>query len=93
MFGSGSIPSVGEDQLSWVPNPPLPTPSAAATPTLATLPSEPDAAKPAGFDEDTAMDTAMGGEAEGDQRKDGAGSGGNPDVDYDVAEVDDNWGQ
>lgn len=93
MFGSGSIPSVGEVELSWVPNPPLPTPSATATPTPATHPSELDAAKPAGFDEDTAMDTAMGGEGDGDQRKDGASAGGNPDVDYDVAEVDDNWGQ
>lgn len=76
MFGSWTIPSLGEVQLSWVPNPPIAV-------------STPDAKL--GSDEDVVMDAtpaAAGMSQDQPQmRKDG-----NHEVDYDVAEVDDSWG-
>jgi hypothetical protein len=84
-YGARNIPSVGEIQVSWVPNPPLPTPSSSGQP----LPSASSGldAKTAS-DEDTIMESApMPGDQAG--RKDGNI---NADVDYDVAEEDDSWG-
>ncbi|KAL3469410.1 hypothetical protein BJX99DRAFT_241365, partial [Aspergillus californicus] len=87
MFGTRNIPSVGEIQLTWVPNPPISIPPSQqhSTPGL-------DAKNAS--DEDTIMDTAPGDQS-GLRGKDGNGSGSGPgtaDVDYDVAEVDDSWG-
>ncbi|KAL2811030.1 hypothetical protein BJX63DRAFT_433720 [Aspergillus granulosus] len=84
-YGARNIPSVGEIQLSWVPNPPLPVPSSSGQ--SGSLPS---ASKAAASDEDTIMDSAPTPTA-GDQsgRKDGNMTA---DVDYDVAEEDDSWG-
>ncbi|KAI9926452.1 hypothetical protein ASPWEDRAFT_141841 [Aspergillus wentii DTO 134E9] len=79
MFGSWTIPSVGEVQLTWVPNPPI------------TAPTTPGAVSDTktGSDEDTAMDNTTGS-LPPDQL--GAPKDGNHDVDYDVADMDDSWG-
>lgn len=79
MFGSWTIPSVGEVQLTWVPNPPI------------TAPTTPGAVSDTktGSDEDTAMDNTTGS-LPLDQL--GAPKDGNHDVDYDVADMDDSWG-
>ncbi|KAL3495967.1 hypothetical protein BJX62DRAFT_145852 [Aspergillus germanicus] len=84
-YGARNIPSVGEVQVSWVPNPPLPTPSSSGQ--LLPQTSTGLDAKTAS-DEDTIMESAP---TPGDQagRKDGNI---NADVDYDVAEEDDSWG-
>ncbi|PYH94212.1 hypothetical protein BO71DRAFT_399080 [Aspergillus ellipticus CBS 707.79] len=80
MFGTRDIPSVGQVQLTWVANPPI------SLPTSNVPVSEPKTAS----DEDNIMDTTSDQTA----RKDGGGGGGgHADVDYDVAEVDDNWGE
>ncbi|RAK96393.1 CCCH zinc finger and RRM domain protein [Aspergillus ibericus CBS 121593] len=77
MFGARDIPSVGQVQLSWVPNPPISLPAGGPS-------SGPGSdTNKTGSDEDMVMDNATdqtGG------RKDVA-----HDVDYDVAEVDDSW--
>ncbi|KAL4898032.1 hypothetical protein BDV59DRAFT_53934 [Aspergillus ambiguus] len=83
MFGPWKIPSVGDVQLSWVPNPPISV--ASSTPGCHTFDSK------TGSDEDTAMDTTAPpppAEQSGAGRRDG----GNHEVDYDVAEMDDTWG-
>lgn len=83
MRGPWNIPSVGEVQLSWVPNPPV---SATAPAQISGPGSD---TKPAS-DEDTVMESTAGSSQPADQlnaRKDG-----NHDVDYDVAEMDDSWG-
>ncbi|EAW14368.1 CCCH zinc finger and RRM domain protein [Aspergillus clavatus NRRL 1] len=77
MFGPWNIPSVGEVQLTWVPNPPI----------SVSMPTAASDAKTAS-DEDTVMESAAGSGLAVEQRKDG-----NHDVDYDVAEMDDNWGE
>jgi hypothetical protein len=84
MHGPWNIPSVGEVQLSWVPNPPI----SVSTPTPAKTSGPRSDTKPAS-DEDTVMEsTAATNPAEQlNARKDG-----NHDVDYDVAEMDDSWG-
>lgn len=82
MRGPWKIPSVGDVQLAWVPNPPISLPSASSG-----LESDAKTAS----DEDTAMDiTSTSLPPPPDQP--GKQRDGNPDVDYDVAEVDDNWG-
>lgn len=89
MYGPRSIPSVGEVELSWVANPPPPLPTATSSTSSSPNPGL-DAKGAPGVDEDTMMES--GGEPQLDQlgaRKDGNG---NHEVDYDVAEVDDNWG-
>ncbi|KAL3461592.1 hypothetical protein BJX64DRAFT_260503 [Aspergillus heterothallicus] len=85
-YGARNIPSVGEIQLSWVPNPPLPIPSSSGQ--SGSLPSTSVDAKAGASDEDTVMESAP---TPVDQagRKDGNA---NADVDYDVAEEDDSWG-
>ncbi|KAL4870049.1 hypothetical protein BDV12DRAFT_65121 [Aspergillus spectabilis] len=86
MFGPRNIPSVGEIQLAWVPNPPISLPS---TNHQMSTPSE---AK-TGFDEDTIMGSGPVDQNGGLSKGGGvAGTGMNADVDYDVAEVDDSWG-
>ncbi|KAA8644122.1 hypothetical protein EYZ11_006551 [Aspergillus tanneri] len=80
MFGSWKIPSVGEVQLTWVPNPPISTLSTTSGPGSETK------ATP---DEDTMMDSTTSPPAQSTKQKDGNN---NHEVDYDVAEVDDNWG-
>lgn len=85
MFGPRDIPSVGQVELAWVPNPPI---------SSSSLPQSgggggSDTNK-TGSDEDTLMDTAPIAPGVPDQssgRKDGG-----HDVDYDVAEMDDSWG-
>lgn len=79
MFSPWTIPSVGEVQLSWLPN--LPQPATSSTPP--TPGQELDMAEQTN-DDTNAMDTTMASEPEA--RKDGG-----HDVDYDVAEMDDNW--
>lgn len=76
MRGPWAIPAVGEVQLSWVPNPPIATPTPADAKT--------------GSDEDVAMDNTLTEQPQQDQL--GARKDGNHEVDYDVAEVDDSWG-
>lgn len=77
MFAPWSIPSVGEVQLSWVPNPPISAPPAAA-------PAEKNGAGEE--EQDTAMDSAPSfSETPAPPRKDGS-----QDMDYDVAE-DEGW--
>ncbi|KAL2861093.1 CCCH zinc finger and RRM domain protein [Aspergillus lucknowensis] len=95
MYGARNIPSVGEIQLSWVQNPPLPAPSPS---TQQPHESQPHTAAgldtKAVSDDDTVMDSAPGAEPTADQAgrgKDGHAAA-NADVDYDVAEVDDSWG-
>ncbi|KAF7592986.1 hypothetical protein BBP40_012145 [Aspergillus hancockii] len=79
MFGPWQIPSVGEVQLTWVPNPPISVPTTPG-PGLDTK---------TGSDEDTVMETATTSLPPDPSaaRKDG-----NHEVDYDVAEEDDSWG-
>jgi hypothetical protein len=83
MRGPWNIPSVGEVQLTWVPNPPV------VVGTLAQIFGAGSDTKPTS-DEDTVMESTAGSSLPADQlnaRKDG-----NQDVDYDVAEMDDSWG-
>ncbi|GFF22532.1 uncharacterized RNA-binding protein C902.04 [Aspergillus udagawae] len=83
MRGPWNIPSVGEVQLTWVPNPPM------VVGTLAQITGPGSDTKPTS-DEDTVMESTAGSSLPADQlnaRKDG-----NHDVDYDVAEMDDSWG-
>lgn len=93
MFGPRDIPSVGEVQLTWVPNPPISIPSASPSqPTdLSTSAATSGLDAKAGSDEDMIMDSAPVDPAGGLRGKEGHGSM-NADVDYDVAEVDDSWG-
>lgn len=94
MYGPRPIPSVGNVELSWVANPP---PTAATTPASSSSPKPQrglgdPTPPPTGDDEDTAMDSTAENPdpyLSSDTRKDGNGAN---DVDYDVAEVDDNWG-
>ncbi|KAL5332656.1 hypothetical protein BJX70DRAFT_383540, partial [Aspergillus crustosus] len=91
MFGPRNIPSVGEIQLTWVPNPPI---SLSSTENhQAASNSAPSEAKN-GFDEDTIMDSGPADQNGGLSRgKDASANVNvNADVDYDVAEVDDSWG-
>ncbi|KAL2825207.1 hypothetical protein BDW59DRAFT_161922 [Aspergillus cavernicola] len=92
MFGTRNVPSVGEIQLAWVPNPPISIPSSSST--LQQHPTPPSTsgldAKNAS-DEDTIMDSAPPDQSGILRGKDGAGTGA-VDVDYDVAEDDDSWG-
>ncbi|KAL4974790.1 hypothetical protein BDW66DRAFT_167541 [Aspergillus desertorum] len=102
MFGPRNIPSVGEVQLSWVPNPPVSVPlpsSSSATghgQQTATTPggSSSDAKTGTEPDEDTIMDSVSANQDQDQARaKESNGSGtATADVDYDVAEVDDSWG-
>lgn len=83
MRGPWNIPSVGEVQLSWVPNP------AVSAATSAQISGPGSDTKPTS-DEDTVMESTAGSSQPADQlnsRKDGS-----HDVDYDVAEMDDSWG-
>lgn len=82
MRGPWKIPSVGEVQLAWVPNPPISLPTASSG-----LESDAKTAS----DEDTVMDMTSTSLPPPDQS--GKQRDGNPDVDYDVAEVDDTWGE
>ncbi|OJJ47230.1 hypothetical protein ASPZODRAFT_151756 [Penicilliopsis zonata CBS 506.65] len=77
MFSPWAIPSVGEVQLSWVANPPIAFPAT----TQAGVPE-----KNAGDEE---MDSAMDSMQSDAMKKDGAAAN---EVDYDVAEDEDNWG-
>lgn len=97
MFGSWNIPSVGEVQLTWLPNPPLPMVSSSSSPAGGT-PGQEDLIKGqlgdaagtgGGADEDmTGMDNENeNGPTSTETRKELP-----HDVDYDVAEVDDSWG-
>lgn len=77
MFGPWTIPSVGEVQLSWVPNPPV-TAAAAAASTEKNGVGEDE--------QDTVMDSAPSfSEAPAPLHKEGP-----QDMDYDVAE-DEGW--
>ncbi|KAL4803482.1 hypothetical protein BDV18DRAFT_144834 [Aspergillus unguis] len=88
MFGSRNIPSVGEIQLSWVPNPPISIPPASTGQAPAAAGFGVDG-KP-GSDEDTLMESVS---TEQDLPRGKEGNAAAPaDVDYDVAEVDDSWG-
>ncbi|GES57244.1 CCCH zinc finger and RRM domain protein [Aspergillus terreus] len=80
MFGPWKIPSVGDVQLSWVPNPPISAASSTPGPAFDSK---------TGSDEDTVMDTGAAALAPDQSagRRDG-----NHEVDYDVAEMDDSWG-
>ncbi|KAL5364526.1 hypothetical protein BJX96DRAFT_136214 [Aspergillus floccosus] len=80
MFGPWKIPSVGDVQLSWVPNPPISVASSTPGPAIDSK---------TGSDEDTVMDTGASALAPDQSagRRDG-----NHEVDYDVAEMDDSWG-
>ena len=95
MFGSWNIPSVGEVQLTWLPNPPLPTASASIADGNVAGQDVSDktsaaAAAAAADDDMTGMDHENENENGLDSRKElPAGA---HDVDYDVAEMDDNWG-
>lgn len=96
MFGSRNIPSVGEIQLSWVPNPPISVPPPASSTDQPSAGVDVDA-KP-GPDEDTMMDSDAA-EQDLSRGKEGNGVGSAPgnlnpaaDVDYDVAEDDESWG-
>ncbi|KAL3439329.1 hypothetical protein BDV09DRAFT_190900 [Aspergillus tetrazonus] len=102
MFGPRNIPSVGEVQLSWVPNPPISVPPQSPSTTspdqgqgqqTVTTPgvSGPDAKTGTGSDEDTIMDS-MSAEHDQDQARGRENGAATADVDYDVAEVDDSWG-
>ncbi|KAL4920124.1 hypothetical protein BDW62DRAFT_22938 [Aspergillus aurantiobrunneus] len=97
MFGTRNIPSVGEIQLSWIPNPPISMPSSSSQPhhqsTSATTTDMNLDAK-TGSDEDTIMDSAPADQTGcGLRGKEGNGNlNSHADVDYDVAEVDDSWG-
>ncbi|KAI9044147.1 CCCH zinc finger and RRM domain protein [Aspergillus affinis] len=85
MRGPWKIPSVGDVQLAWVPNPPITLPTAASG-----LESDAKTAS----DEDTVMDiTSSSLPPPPDQPGKPRDGNGNPDVDYDVAEVDDTWGE
>ncbi|KAB8235561.1 hypothetical protein ETB97_006890 [Aspergillus alliaceus] len=76
MYGPWQIPSVGEVQLTWVPNPPI---------TVAPTPGSGLDTK-TGSDEDTVMETTTPPDPSAGRRD------GNHEVDYDVAEEDDSWG-
>ncbi|KAL4933342.1 CCCH zinc finger and RRM domain protein [Aspergillus undulatus] len=99
MFGRRNIPSVGEVQLSWVPNPPisLPTPSSSTgqAPAVTTPGGSGSGSGLDAKDEDMGMSMSMDTDGPADQN--GAGAGGfrgkdaNAEVDYDVAEVEDSW--
>ncbi|KAE8355293.1 hypothetical protein BDV28DRAFT_129284 [Aspergillus coremiiformis] len=77
MYGSWQIPSVGEVQLTWVPNPPI-----------TAIPTTPGSGLDikTGSDEDTVMETMTTLDPSAGRRD------GNNEVDYDVAEEDDSWG-
>ncbi|KAE8363302.1 hypothetical protein BDV27DRAFT_8125 [Aspergillus caelatus] len=80
MFGPWQIPSVGEVQLTWVPNPPI---------SLAPTTSGSGMDTKTGSDEDTVMETTstpLPPDPSAGRRD------GNHEVDYDVAEDDDSWG-
>lgn len=80
MFGPWQIPSVGEVQLTWVPNPPI---SVAPTTPGSGMDTK------TGSDEDTVMETTstpLPPDPSAGRRD------GNHEVDYDVAEDDDSWG-
>lgn len=80
IYGPWSIPSVGDVQLSWVPNPPI------AAPT-------PSSDMKTGSDEDVTMDmTAPSTTTQAQDQLGAKKDGGANEVDYDVAEVDDSWG-
>lgn len=86
MFGPWNIPSVGEVQLTWLPNPPLPTTgSGTSTPSGA---ADGNKAGAGGVDDDM-MGMDHENENEESRKEPPAGA---HDVDYDVAEMDDNWG-
>lgn len=77
MFGPWQIPSVGEVQLSWLPNLPIAAPPATQHGLMDNK---------TGSDEDMmAMDTSVPADHSAG-RKDG-----NHEVDYDVAEDEDTW--
>ncbi|KAL6237352.1 hypothetical protein BDW75DRAFT_86989 [Aspergillus navahoensis] len=101
MFGPRNIPSVGEVQLSWIPNPPTSVPPSSSSSTtgqkqtvMAPGGSVPDAKTGTGSDEDTIMDSVSADQDQDQARgKDSNGNGAaTAEVDYDVAEVDDSWG-
>ncbi|RAL13777.1 CCCH zinc finger and RRM domain protein [Aspergillus homomorphus CBS 101889] len=87
MFGPRDIPSVGQVELAWVPNPPISLPQQSAAGST----GGPGSDTKTGSDEDTLMDTPPAPSEQNSGRKDGGGGGGH-DVDYDVAEMDDSWG-
>ncbi|PYH49220.1 CCCH zinc finger and RRM domain protein [Aspergillus saccharolyticus JOP 1030-1] len=84
MFGPRDIPSVGQVELAWVPNPPIYVAQPAAT-------GPGSDTNRTGSDEDTLMDTTPLPPAPSDLGS-GRKDGGQHDVDYDVAEMDDSWG-
>ncbi|KAL4909992.1 hypothetical protein BDW74DRAFT_144173 [Aspergillus multicolor] len=93
MFSARNIPSVGEVQLSWVPNPPISIPPSA--------PGQQGVGTPGldgkvGSDEDTIMDSVSDqDQVRGGNQANGAAAGpaaGAAEMDYDVAEDDDTWG-
>ncbi|KAI9655547.1 MAG: hypothetical protein M1821_005340 [Bathelium mastoideum] len=86
-FTTTSIPHIGNVELSWVPNPPLPTPSTASF-------APPSARIGAPFDSDTAMSESPAGNlsvSADNIGSSGAGAGGGGGMDYDVADDDDRW--
>lgn len=93
MFGSWNIPSVGEVQLTWLPNPPLPTTTTISSATADGDTSGQDMSSKTGGgadDDMTGMDHENENENGLESRKEPPA--GAHDVDYDVAEMDDNWG-
>lgn len=93
MFGSWNIPSVGEVQLTWLPNPPLPTTTTISSATADGDMSGQDMSSKTGGgadDDMTGMDHENENENGLESRKEPPA--GAHDVDYDVAEMDDNWG-
>lgn len=99
MFGSWNIPSVGEVQLTWLPNPPLPTVSSSSSPAGGTPGQDVTkgqfgnaAGTGSGADEDmTGMDNENENGITSTEARKEIQTGAH-DVDYDVAEMDDSWG-
>lgn len=88
MYGPTYIPSVGKVELSWVANPPQPTPPTTSADRSGGVEATAEAKKE-GMEEDA----VMGNTGDGEHGASSAGKyGGNHEVDYDVAEVDDSWG-
>lgn len=99
MFGSWNIPSVGEVQLTWLPNPPLSMVSSSSSPGGGTPGQDVTkgqfgnaAGTGSGADEDmTGMDNENENGLTSTEARKEIQTGAH-DVDYDVAEMDDSWG-
>lgn len=82
MYGPHTIPSVGPVELSWVAN----APQTGTTPSLPTDLGE--SKGPVGEEGDVNSESFLSSDHLGARKDGGVGN----EVDYDVAEEDDNWG-